>query len=131
MKAGAVFDLTLPIWRVGETLLVVARLARLFGENPEIMVICQYSGLKNRRLVSMRGFLDIFDVQGSADDTVTLEAQATAQQIEDNLIEVLHSMLLPLYERFSFFELDSRLVAQEKNDLKAIVSNFQNSQTVI
>lgn len=119
VKAGAAFDVTLPVWRVGETLLFASRIARLFGDNPEILIVCRYTGLRNRRLVSMTGFLDILSEQSSADDTVTLETQATAHQIEDNLVEVLHPMLQPLYERFSFFELDPRLVTNQVERLKS------------
>jgi hypothetical protein len=119
VTAGVTFDVILPIWRVGETLLYASRLARLFGDNPDILMICQYSGLRNRRLVNLRDFLDDLDTQGCVDDTVTLETQATARQIEDNLVEVLHPLLQPLYERFSFFELDPRLVTREVERLKS------------
>ena len=119
MKPGTAFDVALPIWRVGETLLFAARIARLFGENPEILMVCYYNGLRNRSLTSRTGFLDFWDNQVCADDTATLEVKVAAQQIEDNLVEVLHPMLQPLYERFSFFELDARLVTQEVERLKS------------
>jgi hypothetical protein len=118
VNAGDAMDVALPIWRVGETLLFASRLARLFGDNPEILMTCQYNGLKDRRLVNLSGFRNALSKQGCADDSVTLETQATAQQIEDNLVEVLHPMLQPLYERFSFFELDARLVTQELERLR-------------
>lgn len=44
---------------------------------------------------------------------VTLTRQITRAEARDNLVEVLHRMLSPLYERFSFFELSERLVAEE------------------
>jgi hypothetical protein len=33
--------------------------------------------------------------------------------MDDNLVEVVHSMLVPLYERFAFFELSRDLVRLE------------------
>jgi hypothetical protein len=118
VKAGTALDLVLPIWRVGETLLFASRVARLFGDNPEILMTCQYNGLRNRRLVSLTHFLNILDWQGCADDNVTLETRATAQQVEDNLVEVLHPTLQPLYERFSFFELNPKLVIEQVEELR-------------
>lgn len=44
--------------------------------------------------------------------------QATATQIDDNLVEILHAMLSPLYERFAFFELPLRLVQEEVERLR-------------
>ena len=46
-------------------------------------------------------------------DEVALETQATPTQLRDNLAEVLHQLLTPLYERFAFFRLPIILVEQE------------------
>ena len=57
---GTVIDITLPIWRVGEALLYASRIARTYGDNPDISIRCRYSGLRNRRLGSvypLRDFL--------------------------------------------------------------------------
>jgi hypothetical protein len=53
------------------------------------------------------------DGRRSADNEVSLETQATAAQIDDNLVEVIHDLLSPLYERFQFFELPRDLVTRE------------------
>jgi hypothetical protein len=39
----------LSIWRVGEAILHVQRLAQLFGDDPAVIVRCRYTGLRGRR----------------------------------------------------------------------------------
>ena len=51
------------------------------------------------------------DVSGT--DEIVLETQATPDQINDNLVEVMQQLLTPLYERFNFFALPTILVEQE------------------
>ena len=116
-SAGTVMDVTLPIWRMGEILLFASRLAKSLGDDPEIMIVSEFTGLHKRRLVRLDGYS--FDLgHRCIDDTVHIEAQATAQVIEDNLAEVLLPFLRPLYERFSFYELDPRLVTRELERLR-------------
>jgi len=55
----------------------------------------------------------MFDERRCADDEVTVERKVTASQAQDNLVEVLHPLLSPLYERFAFFELSEKLVTEE------------------
>ena len=115
LTPGTVFDITLPVWRVGEAILYVGRLAECFGDNDDLpfLVHCRYSGLRGRTLVHLEGRRMILDTYRCADDEVTLTRQITRAQARDNLVEVLHRLLSPLYERFSFFELSERLVAEE------------------
>lgn len=116
------FDVTLPIWRVGEALLYISRLALLmasvFDENPTIRLICRYSGLSGRNLTSVTGRRMFTHHRICRDDTIELTTQATARQIDDNLVEILHTMLCPLYERFDFYELPLRLVQEEVERLR-------------
>jgi hypothetical protein len=112
-EPGKWTDVTLPVWRVGEAILYVGRLAELFGENTSILVRCRFLGLKGRSLASISGERWIFDDRRCADNEVILERQITRAQARDNLVEVLHALLSPLYERFSFFELSENLVAEE------------------
>jgi hypothetical protein len=112
-EPGKWVDVTLPVWRVGETILYVGRLAELFGENLSFLVRCRYLGLGGRNLTSLDGRRMLFSDRRCADDDFTLERQITQAQARDNLVEVLHGLLSPLYERFSFFELSEKLVAEE------------------
>jgi hypothetical protein len=115
IEPGTIIDITLPIWRVGEALLYASRIARSYSENPRISVRCHYRGLNNRRLGAVdqmrRFFMD--DTRVCHDADVRLSTTASAAELDDNLIEVLHPLLVPLYERFRFFELPLELVRAE------------------
>jgi hypothetical protein len=110
---GSSFDVTLPVWRVGEAMLYVARLARQFADNPQIFVRVEYTGLGGRELVSLERRIILDEGRTSADDQYRGETQASAGEIEDNVVEILHELLSPLYERFDFFDLPLALVTRE------------------
>jgi hypothetical protein len=117
-QPGTAYDVTLPIWRVAEPLLHVARLARLFGDDATIALKCRFTGLANRRLTSITGRRHISN-RVSADNEVEGGLTASVAEIEDNLAELMHSLLRPLYERFDFFDLPMNLVIEELNALRA------------
>lgn len=118
VQPGTCIDITLPIRRVGEAMLHVARLARTFGDNPTIVVRCHYTGIQNRFLTSINHRRLMSDNHVCNDRDATIETQATATEIDDNLAEILHPMLLPFYERFSFFELSMQVVVEEIERLR-------------
>ena len=117
IPGGKVLDVTLPIWRIAEGLLFASRFAETFDGVAEIAIHCRFTGLNGRRLTSITGkrFFPRGDI--SSTDEVALTCQATPQQVRDNLAEILHPLLLPLYERFNFFKLPFSLVEEELADL--------------
>jgi len=64
-----------------------------------------------------RFFMD--DSRVCHDAEVQLGISATAAEMDDNLIEILHPLLAPLYERFNFFELPLELVRVEVGRMRA------------
>jgi hypothetical protein len=58
------------------------------------------------------------------DDNAELQSQATASQLDDNLVEVLHSLLLPLYERFAFFKLSQDLIRKEIEEMRRLADGL-------
>lgn len=118
---GKMIDVALPIWRVGEGLLFAHRLARAFEGVREIAICCRFTGLAGRRLDSLDSFDGwrwISDHGVSQSSEVELRAVVTPQQVQDNDIEIMHQLLTPLYERFSFFALSRELVEHEMTNLK-------------
>lgn len=118
LTPGSIFDATMPIWRVGEAMLYMSRLSRLFDNDPNIIVVCRYEGLRGRRLDTVHGRRLFSRNRVSHDGEAELRTLATATQINDNLVEVLHSLLLPLYERFEFFELPVEMVQEELDRMR-------------
>jgi hypothetical protein len=111
--AGQAFDVTLPVWRIGEGILFAARFAESYGDVEAIAIRCRFTGLNRRALVSISGDRAVFGDDTSQTDEIILEAQVTLTQLQDNLAEILHQLLAPLYERFAFFQLPIVLVEQE------------------
>ena len=118
VSPGTAFDACLPVWRVGEPLLYAARLARLCGENSSIAARIRFTGLRNRYLTSVDGRRMFLTGRVCHEESVEIELQAATSEIIDNLAEVLHPALIPLYERFDFFELPMSLVAEELTSMR-------------
>ena len=119
VKPATILDVTMPIWMVGEAMLYASRLARLFGDgDPDILMRCCYYGLRGRRLDCLVPGRYFSSNRICNDDNAELQTQATASQMDDNLIEVLHSLLTPFYERFGFFELSRDLVRKEIEQMR-------------
>lgn len=116
---GRVFDITLPVWRIGEAMLYISRFARALDEGAVVTARCRYLGLRDRTLTSWTGKRLIFDGRRSRDNEAVLQTQASAIEIGENLAEVLHPMLIPLYEKFDFFELSQQLVVEELAEMRA------------
>jgi hypothetical protein len=120
-RPGTSIDITMPIWRVGETLLFVARLAKSFDDDPEISIRIQYQGLKGRRMISLFDWIYSSHDGQCFVDNVKLQGRARASAIEDNLVEVLLPLLTPLYEAFDFTPLHPNTVTKE-------VAKFRNNR---
>jgi hypothetical protein len=114
---GTVFDITLPVWRVGEALLYVSRLAQSFGDDLALFARCKYYGLNRRKLVSLSGRRMLFDDRTCNDYSIAVERRFSAVEIRESIAVSLCDMLAPLYARFDFFELSNALVAEELREM--------------
>ena len=114
---GQVFHATIPVWRLGEALLFATRLAETFEEVDQIAIHCQFTGLSGRRLHFKND--QHFAAAVCHADSVKLNTLAALQQVRDNLAEVVHSLLIPLYERFDFYQLPLQLVQRELHEMQS------------
>jgi hypothetical protein len=113
---GALFEATLPIWRLGEFLLRVSELATLmFEEGFEIMVQCEWTGLTARQLFvhNARRYLGSGK---AAQDTVRTSGRFPGM-VQDVLPEAVRALAAPLYERFDFTEIPDFVYVEELNDM--------------
>lgn len=111
---AAVFDLVLPVWRIGEVLLHAERLAAdLFKGPTTVKFSVTYEGLAGRTLVSLDGRRMIYEGRVAHQDEITLTTHVDAQAIGSNLPEIVQPLLEPLYSLFDFFVLPSNLVTEE------------------
>lgn len=113
-EPARVFDLVLPVWRVGETMLQANALAdHMFDGNTTIRFIARYEGLAGRELISLNGNRLLFEGRVARQNDITLETHVEAQAITSNLPEVVRPFLAPLYALFDFLELPASLVTEE------------------
>lgn len=117
---ATIFDITLPVWRVGEALLHAKSLAANLFEGPTtIRFVTSYEGLAGRSLVSIDNRRHVWDGRVARQDMITLNTYIETQAIDPNLPEIVHPLLSPLYALFDFFELPMQLVVDELARMRA------------
>ncbi|MCY4241938.1 MAG: hypothetical protein OXD36_09370 [Rhodobacter sp.] len=119
-QPATAFDVTLPVWRVGEALLHARSFAGSFFEGTTVIRFsATYEGLEGRSLVSIDGRRHVSEPRIARQNSITLTTRVGAAAIDPNLPEIVHSLLSPLYALFDFFELPSQLVTEEISRLRA------------
>lgn len=115
---GTAFDITLPVWRVGEFVLFAGRLGGLLDEDPVVQVRVKYQGLSGRSLVALGG-RRIAPVRATShQDIFEYTLSFRASQAYDNLADIVRPMTEQLFELFDFTQLSPRLVAEESEALR-------------
>lgn len=116
IEAGTVFDITLPVWRIGEILLHAASMVKQFGaERARVVFIAEWTGLENRSLASFASPMRLM-FRGrytSKQDKYRISMDIQAGKIEDALPELVERVTQPLYELFDFFTPPATLFAEE------------------
>ena len=116
---STLFDITLPIWRVGEVLLHARNLATaLVDGSATINFRAHYAGLAGRELTSLSGRHLIFEGHAARQDAITLTSIIEPANIEANLPEIVQPLLEPLYALFNFFQLPAALVTNQLSELR-------------
>lgn len=122
LPPATIFDLTLPIWRAGETLLHAHHLGEALEAAPDAQIEfrARYTGLAGRELKSWanphRSMLDDHRCRtGYAESAV----QSRVADVAENLPALVHRLLAPVYELFDFFELHPAIVSEELDRLRS------------
>ncbi len=117
--AGKIFDLILPVWRVGECLLHSERLAKELGiTSAQIAFQFSWNGLDNRLLKSWANSsvnhrrMMCGDYRAKQ-NSVTTNIKVQSDQISANLTEIVSSLTRELYETFDFFEPPPKMIEEE------------------
>ncbi|MEW6771698.1 MAG: RNA-binding domain-containing protein [Bacillota bacterium] len=111
---GKAFDLTLPIWRVGEVFLHAQRLsAELAGSPATIYFRFRWQGLSGRELVAWASGRDQRPGQMARQPGVISELSVSAEDISPLLPELVLKLTKPLYEIFDFFSVSLPMVQEE------------------
>jgi len=129
LDPGAIFDVTLPIWRTSEVLFHASNLARRLELEPETKIKFQarYTGLEGRQLANwarprIHYTLDerLRAKSNTAELSFTVAIADVAYALADRLIEGLK----PLYERFDGYTLSSDLVRNQVEEFRKSALTF-------
>jgi transcriptional regulator with XRE-family HTH domain len=118
-----IFDTTLPIWRLGESLLHARNLAGLLADDPASVTVrlrALYTGLTGRVLRAWASPLSDLLVEGGAarSDEAMLETAVPVKDIETGLARHLHPLIASLFERFGVTGLSVERVSAEVDRMK-------------
>lgn len=121
VEAGSRFYIDLSIQLHAMMLNLAARIAALVGEDAEVVICSELTGLKGRFLTSSQAWWPMRTNRWlcSIDNVVLPPRHLTPQQINDNLVEILYDFLYPLYENFNFYELKQGWVESAVDKVKS------------
>jgi hypothetical protein len=113
-QPGAVFDLTLPVWRIGECLLFMERLANALGASDSTATVrVEWTGLRGRELASVSGRRLLHDNRVAQAERQVSQTTVQVASISPSLVEIVRELTLPLYALFDFFQPSVQLVSEE------------------
>ena len=119
IEPAKAFDISLPVWRVGESMLHAQSLSARLLEGPAtVRFVACYSGLAGS-LMSIDRLRYVLDGRVAHQNSITLSTHVDAQSIDPNLPEIIHPLIEPLYALFDFFELPMQLVVDELARMRA------------
>jgi hypothetical protein len=114
VEPGTVIDLVLPVWRVGEILLYLARFAEAAGRgHTAVSIACQWTGLRGRHLVALSGDRDLLEDRVARASVCGSNITTLADRIQSGLPEIVRELVEPLYMLFDFFQPDDEFYSTE------------------
>ena len=108
-----------PIWRVGEILYFAARFLDQFEGVETVIINCRFTGLSGRRMES-RDIKYLFASPPCGLAEFEERISVELRQLEENMVEVVHQLLSPLYKVFDFDEFTQDFVRQELDKLRKL-----------
>ena len=117
VQPGTVFDVTLPVWRTGEIVYFAARFLGEFENVDAVMINCRFTGLSDRTISSL-DWRRSTSSRPCRQCEIETTATVTVPQLEENVVEIVHQLLTPLYEAFAFYTLSRTLVEEELSSLR-------------
>jgi hypothetical protein len=120
VKPGTVFDLTVPIWRVGECLLHAERFARALTDQPASISFCvTWEGLGGRVLTPWASPERLlYEGRTSHQTSASSSIKIQVDQIRDALPEIVLALTQPLYMVFDFFDPSLRMIQEELSKMR-------------
>jgi len=113
LEPGTTFDLTLPIWRIGECLRHAERISRSF-DSERIEFAASWAGLGGRELASVAAGARVMRGGRTAtQDEVTSAVELRGAALATAMPEIVATLLDPLYGAFHMFRPPESLYREE------------------
>ncbi|MHB1809373.1 MAG: hypothetical protein ACYCU0_08755 [Solirubrobacteraceae bacterium] len=111
---GSALDPVLPVWRVAESLLHSARMARYVNAE-DIEFLARWDGLESRELraVTPSEQWDFRPGHGAHDNSIATFVTTSPEEIDQNLPSVVRALVCSLFELFGLFDPPGSLYATE------------------
>ncbi len=106
------------IWRLGEGILFVNRYMKTLDKIEQVILQFHFTGLKGRHIANAEVPGLRRDIYVSKIEKYSVGLTVKSEEIENNLIEVVHAILKRLYEQFNFCPLSIEFVAKELKDVR-------------
>lgn len=111
---GIGLDITIPIWRVGEFLLLVEELGRaMYEDGFTLLVRCEWTGLRNRELFVFNNRRPFLGGEKCREDKVVVEDKLQQAVVTDLLPEAVKRLTSNLFQHFDFFQPSDQLYIEE------------------
>lgn len=114
-SASGTINIDAPILYVGQSLKFSAALCSPLEETSEVIFSCRFTGLLHRKLSFQNAERDAFHGNETIcynSDMQMKPKHTNRAEIAQNLCELLHGYLSPLYEQFNYYTLDRSRVDQ-------------------
>ena len=117
LEPGDKFSIHLPVWRIGEILYFATRFLSRLQKIQTVMIHCRFFGLEGRTLVHLDD-LDWLSTSHCKTNEVKETITVDLKLLENNMVEIVHQLLSPLYESFDYHELSKIFVARELSKMR-------------
>ena len=119
LTPGQDIEIGQPVWRVGEAAYFVERFCAEFPEVENVLIYLKFSGLEGRKLTSTNNSIWMLDEEiNRTPESIELKDSVSVRELQNNMVEVIHKLLKPLYETFGFFQLDLNRVDETLSSLR-------------
>lgn len=117
IEPGVYIGINLPIRQIGEILYFATRFLSGFQKIQTVKIQCRFIGLMGRTLANLDDDPVWLPPSHCKTNKVSKTITVDFKELENNMPEIVHQLLSPLYESFDFYQLELTSVASELSKL--------------
>lgn len=119
VSPGSALDITLPVWRLGEFLIIANELWKImFEEGFSLVVTAEWTGAENRHIISLDHRRHVSWKYECHNPIIQTRWKFDSSSIDNLLSDVVKALLEEFYEKFSFLVVPDELFKTEIDRLR-------------